>query len=196
VTALLVLLEAPEAGVVKPRLAGAVGPLQATRLYRVLVARILAAALEAGFTPTIWFRPLAARAEMLQWLGPTTDLRPQASGPLGARVGAAVAAVGLAAGWLAIVRDCAGVHADLLRDAAEQLLDAPVVVGPASDGGIWLIGARGLMPASVRNLPDAGPGSLAALRESLGRERIAWRELPVLAAVESAADARAARLLT
>jgi hypothetical protein len=48
----------------------------------------------------------------------------------------------------------------------------------------------------VRNLPDAGPGSLAALRESLGRERIAWHELPVLAAVESAADARAARLLT
>ena len=61
-TALLVLLEAPEAGVVKPRLAGTVGPLQATRLYRVLVARILAAAFEAGFTPTIWFRPLVARA--------------------------------------------------------------------------------------------------------------------------------------
>lgn len=195
-TALLLLLDAPEAGVVKPRLSADVGAVQAVRLYRVLAARMLAAAREAGFTPTVWFRPPAARAEMVQWLGADTDLRPQASGPLGARLAAAVAAVGLPSGWIALVRDCAGIEADMLRAAAEGLTESPVVLGPASDGGCWLIGARGVVPASVRNLGDAGPGSLALLRASLGGERLAWREMPVLVAVDSGADARAARLLT
>ena len=194
--ALVLLLDAPQAGALRARLAPEVGDANANRLYRVLVSRAIAAAGAHGLPVMIWFRPPGARAEMRQWLGDDADLRPQASGPLGHRLAGAVAAVNLAAGWIAIVRDTAGVDAALLRATIDHLMDAPVVIGPASDGGCYLIAGRIALPDALRDLDSAGPGALGALRAALKAAGIAWRETPVLPALETAADARAARLLT
>ena len=48
----------------------------------------------------------------------------------------------------------------------------------------------------MRALAHARAGSLAALRDGLASVGAGWQELPVLPAIETAADARAARLLT
>ena len=195
-TALALLLDAPEGGAAKPRLVAELGAAPAARLYRLLATRALTAARAAGYEPVVWFRPPSARGEMRQWLGAGVELRPQASGPIGARIGAAVAGASLPAGWLVLLRDAAGIDAALLRSAVEGLSSAPLVIGPASDGGCYLIGGRIPVPATVRALADPGPGALAHLRGGLGDEGVAWTEAPVLAAIDSAADARAARLLT
>lgn len=195
-TALALLLDAPDAGAAKPRLAAEIGPAPAARLYRLLATRALSAARGAGCDPVVWFRPPSARSEMQQWLGAGIELRPQASGPLGARLAAAVAGSSIPAGWLVLVRECAGLDADLLQAAVDALLVAPIVIGPASDGGCYLVGGRIPVPTCVRALADAGPGALAQLRSGLEKAELAWTEAPVLAAIDSAADARAARLLT
>jgi glycosyltransferase A (GT-A) superfamily protein (DUF2064 family) len=130
-----------------------------------------------------------------RWLGEDADLRPQASGTIGARAAAAVAGTNLPAGWLVLLRPVAGLDAALLRHAALLLADAPVVLGAASDGGVYLVGARTAPPSTLRQLDDAGPGALAWLRTALDDASIAVADLPVRPTITTAADARAARLL-
>lgn len=192
---LVLLLDAPQAGALRARLAPEVGDAHATRLYRVLVSRAITAAGAHGLPVMVWFRPPGARAEMRQWLGDDVDLRPQASGTLGHRLAGAIAAVNHAGGWIAIVRDTPGIDAELLRATIDFLMDAPLVLGPTSDGGCYLIAGRIALPDALRDLGTSGPGTLADIRRALGAANIAWRETAVLPAIESAADARAARLL-
>lgn len=179
-----------------PRVAAEIGTPHATRLYRVLLARAIAAARGAGFHWTVWFRPADAAPMLRRWLGEETDLRPQASGTLGARAAAAVAGSNLPAGWMVLLRPVSDFDAALLRHAAMLLADAPVVLGAAADGGVYLVGARMAPPPLLRELDDAGPGALAWLRSMLDGMNIPAAELPVRRTITSAADARAARLLT
>jgi glycosyltransferase A (GT-A) superfamily protein (DUF2064 family) len=192
---LAVLADAPESGVVLPRVAAEIGTAHATRLYRVLLARAIAAARGAGFHWTVWFRPADAAPMLRRWLGDDTDLRPQASGTLGARAAAAVAGSNLPAGWMVLLRPVSGIDAALLRHAALLLVDMPIVLGAAADGGVYLVGARTAPPPVLRQLDDAGPGALAWLRTALDDAGIPVAELPVRRTITSAADARAARLL-
>lgn len=192
---LALLADAPTAGAILPQVASEVGTAQAVRLYRVLLARAIAAARGAGLTSTVWFRPADAGPEFRRWLGDQADLRPQASGDLGARAAAAVAGVNLPDGWLVLLRPVAGMDAQLLRRAHDLLMDHPIVLGAASDGGLYLVGGRVAPLAAIRALEHAGPGTLAGLRGQLEEDGIGHAELPVRRTIESAADARAARLL-
>jgi glycosyltransferase A (GT-A) superfamily protein (DUF2064 family) len=193
---LALLVDAPESGVVLPELAAEVGSASARRLYRVLLARAIAATRGAGLGWTIWYRPADALPVLRRWLGEEADLRPQASGAIGARAAAAVAGTNLPDGWLVLLRLTAGVDAALLRRAATVLEDRPFVLGAASDGGVYLLGGRLAPPPMLRALGDAGPGALAQFRGALDESGTLYGELPVRRAIVSAADARAERLLT
>lgn len=192
---LAVLAEAPQSGRMLPQLAVEVGSAHAERLYRVMLARAIAAARGAGLQWTVWFRPADATAMLRRWLGEDVDLRPQASGGIGARAAAAVSGTNLPDGWFVLLRPIADVDAALFTRATALLADVPFVIGSASDGGVYLVGARIAPPAALRSLEDAGPGALALLRAALDDAGICHAELPVRQAIASAADARAARLL-
>jgi uncharacterized protein len=195
-TGLAVLLQAPRLGTVKPRLAAEVGPRHALRLYRVMVNRALAAAREAGLDPTIWFHPADAGTGMRAWLGAEWDLRPQASGDLGARLIAAEHAVDRGEGWLAIRADCPRLDAALLREAVAVVARGEIVLGPSENGGYYLIGGRTPLPEVFEQMPWGTGTVLAETRARLTRSRLAWHELPTLRDVDTAADARAEGLLT
>ncbi|MGH7512089.1 MAG: TIGR04282 family arsenosugar biosynthesis glycosyltransferase [Gemmatimonadales bacterium] len=192
-----IFLKAPRVGSVKTRLAAAIGERQALRLYRVMASRTLAAVREAGFDATIWFAPADAGAEMRRWLGEEWDLRPQASGDLGARLAAAEQAVSRGDGWLAIGGDCPRLDAELLQVAATVVSRDEIVVGPSEDGGYYLIGGRTpLPPALFVDMPWSTGGVLAETRVRLTRAGVAWRELPTLRDVDTVEDARTEGLLT
>ncbi len=192
---LAVLADAPQSGVVLPRIAAEIGSAHATRLYRVMLARAIAAARGAQLPCTVWYRPPDNAPMFRRWLGEDADLRPQASGSLGARASAAVAGSNLPDGWFVMLRPVADLDAALLLQASRLLEDVPFVLGSASDGGVYLAGARMAPPPVLRELENAGPGALALLRSALDLSGIPYAELPVRRAIESAADARAARLL-
>ena len=71
--ALAIFLHAPRLGTVKHRLAAELGDRHALRLYRIMVARTLAAAREAGLEATVWFTPADAGPETRYWLGESGD---------------------------------------------------------------------------------------------------------------------------
>jgi rSAM/selenodomain-associated transferase 1 len=192
-----ILLEAPRPGAVKSRLASAIGDRQALRLYRVMASRTLAAVRQAGLDATVWFAPADAAVEMRRWLGESCDLRPQASGDFGTRLGAAEQAVTRGRGWLAITGDCPRLDGELLRVAAAIAAHGEVALGPSEGGGCYLIGGRAPLPAVL--FEDAlwsARGMLAEIRARLARGGVTWRELPTLREVDTVEDAQAEGLLT
>ena len=194
--ALAVFLKAPRLGTVKTRLAAEVGDRHALRLYRVMAARILAAAREAELEPSIWYTPADAGAEMRHWLGDGWVLRPQASGDLGARLAASVHVVDPGQGWLAVGADCPRLDATLLRDAAALIASGHVVLGPTLDGGYYLVGGVAPLPDIFSDMPWSTDRLLEATRARLTAGGMAWCELRTLRDVDTAEDARAEGLLT
>ncbi|MGH7526920.1 MAG: TIGR04282 family arsenosugar biosynthesis glycosyltransferase [Gemmatimonadales bacterium] len=194
--ALAVFLKAPRLGTVKTRLAAQIGDRHALRLYRVMAARTLAAVRESGFGAAVWFTPADAAAEMRFWLGEAWELRPQASGDLGARLAAAAHSVEPGSAWIAIGADCPGLTPALLREAAAVVAEGMVAIGPTTDGGYYLIGGLTPLPDIFTAMPWSTNRLLPETRARLERVGAVWRELAVLRDVDTAEDARAEGLLT
>ena len=161
-----------------------------------MAARTLAAARDAGLEVTVWFAPGDAGPEMRYWLGEDCAVRPQASGSLGMRLGAAARAADSGRPWLALVGECPGIDAGLLREAVAIAGEGDVVIGPTGDGSCYLIGGIPPLPDVFTALPWGGDELLAETRTRLAHDGIRWRELRPLTIVETVEHARAERLLT
>jgi uncharacterized protein len=137
----IVFLKAPRAGEVKTRLAKTLGPDAACAAYRQLAERLWK---ELAHLPggELRFSPDDAASEIQSWLGRSWPARPQGDGDLGQRMQAAFAdAFADGATRVVIVgADCPQVTAADVRQAWNELKSHDVVLGPAMDGGYWLIG--------------------------------------------------------
>ena len=138
---LVIFVRAPRPGSVKTRLAATLGGEAACAVYRRLVGGLLEQladldALELRFTPD------DAEADVRPWLRSGWTLAPQGAGDLGARLHRAFesARANGAERVVLIGSDCPDVSAADVDDAWEALRSHDVVLGPARDGGYWLIG--------------------------------------------------------
>ena len=152
---LLIFSRVPVLGRVKSRLAAGVGQPAALAVYHELLAITRTAAVAAQVPTTVWLAdavgPEPSAAEAQEWAAMTT--RCQAAGDLGERMTAAFA-VAFAAGAsrVAIIgTDCPGLRADHLRQAFALLAEHDVVLGPATDGGYYLLGLRQPQPELFQN---------------------------------------------
>lgn len=126
----------PEAGKAKTRLIPAIGAERAALLHRTLSERTLAAVQESGLPWDI--RATGASIEDFQaWLG-TRLIVDQGTGGLGDRL----ARAGPPYPTIFIGSDAPDLTSEHLRTAAEALRHANAVIGPAEDGGYWLLGLK------------------------------------------------------
>ncbi len=151
---LVVLLKAPRAGTVKTRLAETLGADAACAAYRQLVESLFAnlaplPAVELCFTPA------AACAEIKPWLRNDWSVCPQSEGDLGERLRAAFTDHFLtdAEHVVIIGSDCPDVTSKDIEDAWVALAGNDVVLGPALDGGYWLIGLRAPQSGLFTEMP-------------------------------------------
>ena len=139
---LVIFARAPRLGTVKRRLARDIGALGALRFHRETTAALLRRldgdprwTCWLAVTPDTW----ASRPGGLWPRCPT--LLAQGGGDLGLRMGRVL--VGLPPGPVVIVgSDIPDIRAHHVADAFRALGDHDWVIGPADDGGYWLIGAR------------------------------------------------------
>ena len=101
---------------------------------------------------------------MADWLGPDLACLPQARGDLGARLESAFAAAFAdgATAVLAMGTDCPGLTTDRLRAALAALAASDLVLGPATDGGYYLIGLARPAPELFAGVPWGTERVLAA----------------------------------
>jgi uncharacterized protein len=181
-TVVLAMLKAPRLGEVKTRLARDIGEGEALAAYRRLAERQVAA-VPRCMNLEIHYAPADARQQMAAWLGADRSCHPQDEGDLGERLAAAFAGAFQrgARRALAIGGDCAELDGDRLRLAAEALDTAEVVLGPALDGGYYLIGLRRPCPELFRGIAWSTP---AVFEQTCARVRAAGLPLGVLEVLE------------
>jgi len=144
---LIIFVKAPRPGTVKTRLAREIGEAAACAAYGRMVNDLRSNL--ARLEPVeIRFTPDDARKDVVQWLRPGWRLAPQGVGELGTRLQAAFAQA-FASGSKRVVvigSDCPTVTASDIELGWNELQAHDMVIGPAQDGGYWLIGLRSARP--------------------------------------------------
>lgn len=123
----------PTPGQCKTRLIPALGPQGAADLHRRLVERTLGVMRASGLPFTVWATGADTTA-FRHWLGGDVELQEQGTGDLGDRLARVPAPT------ILLGADIPDLTADHLRLAAAALQQAPFVIGPAEDGGYYLLG--------------------------------------------------------
>lgn len=180
----------PLQGRVKTRLAAGIGSAAAARVYAVLLEHVLEVAAESGL-PVILSLAECPSAGWAEGLSVPFEL--QKEGSLGERMADAFARR-LAEGDEKVVvvgSDCAALTSALIRRAATALEVNGAVLGPATDGGYYLIGQRAPGIDLFTGVPWSDPQTAVATRERLAAHGVCWSELEVLSDVDTADDLHA-----
>jgi len=151
---LIVFTRFPEPGKTKTRLIPALGASGAADLQRQMTEHMIATAARVSHRPglTIEIRHEGGNADSMRtWLGPQLVYRAQGPGDLGRRMARAFEeAFRNSKGAAAIVgSDIPGISADIILLAFEGLEKNDLVLGPARDGGYYLIGMKYTLPAEI-----------------------------------------------
>jgi len=189
---ILVFVRAPELGRVKTRLAAEIGAERALAAYRILGRRAVRAALGTGGCAEVrvHFTPAGSRDLVARWLGTGAELVPQVDGDLGARLSAAFGDA-FASGRSPVIvigSDIPGIDPSLIRRALVALRDADAVIGPAEDGGYYLLGLRSPASSVFERIEWSTERVLSQTLERLASCRITPVTLPELRDVDGAAD--------
>ena len=141
---IIIFVKAPRPGFVKTRLADAIGSKNACDAYCQLVNTLLGSLAELPHVE-LRFTPDDAGLEISGWLRDGWIAVPQGKGDLGQRMHRAIGQAKCPA--IVIGSDCPSINLTDISDAHEALEKHDVVLGPAVDGGYWLIGLRVPCPA-------------------------------------------------
>ena len=189
----------PQAGHVKTRLAAEVGDARAAQLHsdiaRYCVRRMHAVALSGDVDLEVRVAGGSPR-KTRPWLGRRVRVRAQSGPDLGARLADALRTA-LAEGApsaIAVGSDAPELGGEQVRAALATLKDADVVLGPAADGGYYLIGvspsasARSIPSLLTTDIPWGGPDVLAATLAAADRAGLAVGLLDELADIDRPED--------
>jgi len=190
---LVVFTRVPESGRVKTRLIPVLGVHGATALHRRLVLRTLrtaqAACLAQDVDPEIRFTGGDEEA-LHHWLGDHWFCRRQKGADLGERMAGAFAdSFNEGAGATVIVgSDCPELNSEVLAEAFSGLESNRTTLGPADDGGYYLIGLSRPFPALFRNISWGTESVLGQTLEILARSGITASLLPKLSDIDRPED--------
>jgi rSAM/selenodomain-associated transferase 1 len=153
----LVFTRVPEFGRVKTRLVGRLSQETVLRLYQHFVEDILEAVSTRGYDIVICYDPPEGRLKMISWLGPDFNFMPQSGTSLGERMENAFADVFSedVQQVVLIGSDFPDLDGSIIDNAFEGLETHDLAVGPAVDGGYYLIGfnAGSFLPEIFHGIP-------------------------------------------
>jgi hypothetical protein len=186
-----------DAGHVKTRLGASVGMRQAAALHRLFVSHLCTSLAHVAEQNTLCVSPdsrLGRFQEALNsWgLEDRWDMMPQGTGNLGERMGRCLkrcldrpSSSGFSRA-IFIGADCPTLGTDLIRRASDSLKKQDAVLGPAADGGYYLIGLRGpwrsrrgKFESLFRDIPWSTDQVLSITQERLESAGLSFSELDI-----------------
>lgn len=84
--------------------------------------------------------------------------------------------------------DCPGLSSGIIQQAFELLREAPMVLGPALDGGYYLLGLQEHTPCLFEDIDWGTPSVLEQTLAKGARRGISPRLLPILPDIDTEAD--------
>jgi rSAM/selenodomain-associated transferase 1 len=186
---LILFVKAPRPGFVKTRLAAVVGDRTAAETYEALVETLLARLNQLDGIE-LKYAPADARDEILPWLRPGWTASPQCEGDLTDRLVTAFAEA-FASGCDSVViigSDCPYISPDDVKQAFRDLKRHDLVLGPAVDGGYWLIGLNQPRPSLFQDIPWSSETVLSETLSKAAAAGLSVRQLRELSDVDTVAD--------
>lgn len=182
-------------GSVKTRLAAEVGPIAASSIYRAFVTALARRLEGVAARRVLAFSPPDRRADFAMLLGELNvswELEDQGPGDLGARMHHYfTAAFDRDASRVVLIgSDSPTIPGEFIQRAFELLDQAPVVLGPASDGGYYLIGLAGAVPPVFEGISWSSPAVWDQTVSKLEQALIPYATLPPWYDVDDLQDLR------
>ncbi len=160
--AVIIFVKNPVPGKVKTRLAAAVGNDKALAIYLDLVTHTLEAVENVTADKYIYFSDEMDAAIGQNGLAFTKAV--QSGEDLGEKMKNAFRDV-LNSGYKKVIiigTDCPGISREILQQAFDELNDTDIVLGPAADGGYYLLGMKTLYPLLFDTIEWSTPTVLKA----------------------------------
>lgn len=188
---LIVFVKNPVRGAVKTRLAQSIGDKAALDLYRCFVSDILATVRYAGYPALAFFHPPEARGAVENWIGGDIVCVPQKGGDLGQRMLDAFQNVLLQSSRAVLIgSDCPDLPPAFLHEAFDALKTCGAVLGPARDGGYYLIGFSSgrFLPAAFCGIKWSGPEVFEATMRVFRKNGVDVHVLPLWSDIDEFPD--------
>jgi len=191
---LLIFVKYPEPGKVKTRLAAAIGAELAAQLYQEFILQTLKLAQQSKIAKCfVTFSP-AEKQQALQKLfpGPWQWFAQENSPDLGVRIHRAIQHV-QQQGYshvITIGTDSPSLPAHYLDQAAAALLHHDLVLGPATDGGYYLIGLKSALPELFTGIDWSTERVLNQTLQRAQQLQLSTHQLPVWYDVDDLATLR------
>lgn len=191
---LIVFLKNPEEGKVKTRIARTAGSKKALEIYNDLLLILRDQISRAGCTVFLYFSEPPHDTSF--WEGRNFIFRSQSGKDLGERMKAAFEEVFSQAGsghghltkTLIVGSDCPQLTSEIIGEAFLKLDESDIVVGPAEDGGYYLLGMKKMHSSLFSDVPWSTEN---VLRETLDKASMAGLSVaftPLLFDVDTESD--------
>ena len=154
--ALITFIKNPERGKVKTRLAKTVGADRALAIYKALMEHTRKIAVALPVNRLLFYSQRINYSDA--WLAKDFQKQLQAAGDLGVKMQTAFQYAFQANQQVVIIgSDCASLTPDIVQEAFDQLAEHAFVIGPALDGGYYLLGMNRFYPSVFEGIEWSTP---------------------------------------
>jgi len=185
---LLIFVKHPLPGKVKTRLAADIGEEAAVAVYRQLLDFTLSLTQPLEVDKVVFYGNEVPETDLWQRAGYSRYL--QEGTTLGDRMEQAfIWGFDQAYREIAVIgSDCAELTTDILKQAFDILSDHDAVIGPAHDGGYYLLGMKHLIPGVFQRKYWSTSTVFAATIRDFELAEISYKLLPTLSDVDTVED--------
>lgn len=185
---LIIFVKNAELGKVKTRLAKTVGNQKALEIYQQLLAFTRDVTRKIPVEKQVWYSSYLEQCDPVFSNGYSAKV--QAKGDLGDKMKEAFSQAfeGGSERVVIIGSDCAELDGALIKEAFEKLQTNDVVIGPAQDGGYYLLGMNGFYSELFDDIEWSTNSVFTQTRNKVDQMQLACFELKVLSDVDNAED--------
>lgn len=191
----MIFIKNPRKGTVKTRLAQTVGEAKALSIYNELLQLTKSVADQIKVHRQVWYSQFIDNDDL--WPESKYTKQVQQGDDLGQRMKEAFRKAFADGNKKAVIigSDCAQLEPKIIRSAYRQLEDRQVVIGPARDGGYYLLGMSEFYPALFDRKKWSSPSVFNDTIRQLKDQDIAYRLLPTLNDIDTEADLQQSKRL-
>lgn len=181
----------PEPGMVKTRLAREIGDGEACTVYRAIAEKTISETMPDGgcYERIIFYSPGSFALKMRKWL-PAERIIPQRGGDIGEIMDNAFFDMFASGAEKAVVTgvDIPGLNRRIVNLAFLGLEQADVVIGPATDGGYYLVGMKSQFSGLFMDMPWGTAGVFRETMRVIGNLRLKVKVLAAMTDVDTMED--------
>ncbi len=191
----ILFIKAPLPGLVKSRLAAGLGPDVAADLYRRLILDSIDTLAATGYSVRIHYSPPEAAGLVAELLGRERPFLAQTGADLGEKMENALYDA-FSAGYeraILVGSDIPELTGSIINEALDALEGHDAVLGPAADGGSYLIGFRRetMLPCAFHGIAWSTSAVFGETMKIMRAKALRVYVLPQLHDLDSAADLEA-----